>query len=81
MWLPNKTDCFTIIRAFPFICLCGIVGILPDIDHVVAHFNGVTANGDFRIWHPAIFIVVVVAMCIIGTLSTGLYIGSILRKK
>jgi hypothetical protein len=81
MWIPNKTDCFSIIRSLPFICLCGVLGILPDVDHIAAYSSGIPKDGDFRVWHPTVFLVVGIVMFIVGALSTGLYIRAILKKK
>jgi hypothetical protein len=58
-----------------------LVGVLPDLDHVVAYFIGIPTGSDVRIWHPYIFLVVGVAILCLGTFSAGLYFRTVLKGK
>jgi hypothetical protein len=81
MWLPTKDNCTIFVRSLSVICLCGLVGILPDIDHVVAFFIGVPKEADHRIWHLPLLIGVGIVMLCLGAFSAGLYFGAVLKKK
>lgn len=81
MWLPSKNDCLVSFRTLSVVLLCGIVGILPDIDHIAAYFQGIPNGEDVRIWHPYIFIGVCIAIFCLSAYCAGLYIRTILRKK
>jgi hypothetical protein len=81
MQLPTKDDCSVSFRALPIIILCGIFGILPDIDHVAAFLSGVPKESDHRIWHPTIFIVCCIIVLCISAYYTGLYFRTVLRKR
>jgi hypothetical protein len=81
MRLPTKDNCTVLVKSLPLVCLCGLVGILLDIDHVAAYFQGIPQGADVRIWHIPILIGVGIVMLCLSALSGGLYIRTVLVAK
>ncbi len=59
--------------------LCGIAGLLVDIDHPIAYYLLQEASGRFL--HTPILIVGGIVLCCLGTYLAGLFIRLVLRKK
>jgi len=56
--------------------LCGIIGVLVDIDHLIAlsiwgHIGTEITNG--RFWHTPLFIISCIGICYLGAYLRGLY--------
>ena len=81
MWLPSQNDCVIFMRSFLTFGLCGIFGILPDLDHIIAYSLGISNSSDVRIWHPTIFFVCCAIIFCYGAYLGGLYIRILLKKR
>ena len=73
---------YTLLRNMPLrtFCLCGLFGILPDVDHVIqALWAPGAATG--RILHLPMFIMSGTLMFCILTYLTGLHIKLVLERR
>jgi len=61
--------------------LCGIAGVLVDIDHPIAYYLLPEASGRFL--HTPILVICCLVLCALGAYLTGLYFRLVLtnRKK
>lgn len=80
MWIPDNRNNNKIINALFIGVCCGIVGILPDIDHIVSYWLSPLSE-DRRIFHVAIFIVCCIVLFSLISYGTGFFIQRILKKK
>ncbi len=63
-------------RTLWIIGLCGLAGILVDIDHVIALFIWRYINpsiSEGRIWHTPLFIISCISICYLVSRPRGLY--------
>ncbi len=56
--------------------LCGLIGVLVDIDHLVAFFNG----WDERFLHTPLLVISSIIILGLGTYLGRLLLGNILRR-
>ena len=61
--------------------LCGVAGVLVDIDHPIAYYLLPEASGRFL--HTPILVICCLVLCALGAYLTGLYFRLVLtsRKK
>lgn len=61
--------------------LCGLCGILPDIDHAIAAQIGIPRDSLARLVHFPIFVVVSCLIIYLCTLLGGLYVKLVLMRR
>lgn len=59
--------------------LCGVAGVLVDIDHPIAYY--LLQEASRRFLHTPILIVSCIVLCCLGTYLGGLFVKLVLRKK
>ena len=72
----HSTQLVEIRRALFIFGLCGLVGVLVDVDHAIAiilwrHIWPEIVEG--RIWHTPLLVIVSCLICYLGTYYRGLY--------
>ena len=70
-------------RTLRIICLCGLAGILLDIDHIIAfiyYYPLPTENLNLRIFHTPVIVIVSVIILSTCAYLAGLYIKLVLRR-
>jgi hypothetical protein len=80
MWISNRTDNNKTRSAFYVGIMCGVIGILPDIDHVISFWIQPQSESR-RIYHDPILFVCCLVLCSLIAYGGGLYIKYILRRK
>lgn len=55
--------------------VCGVAGVLADIDHLIAHFAG----WDGRFLHTPLLIISSLVLLGLGSYLAGLYFGVVLK--
>jgi hypothetical protein len=80
MRLPNISNSDKIRSAFFVGMCCGIIGILPDIDHVISYWIQPLSENR-RIFHVAIFITCCLVLCSLVAYGGRFYNKYILRNE
>lgn len=78
MWISNFIN--HKIRGVPLwiICVCGLAGILVDIDHPITYLVG---SRNTQALHLPLAIVCCLVLCGVGAYCGGLYLRLVLTRK
>ena len=77
MWLQNIIHYQVFSIPLWVIVLCGVIGILVDLDHPIAYYWLTKFNGQFL--HTPLLIISCVVLCGCGAYIGGLLIRVVLR--
>lgn len=77
MGIPNLVYNTKFKSSFRYFWICGIIGILIDTDHVIAHIFSISNS---RFAHPYIMLVVCIMLCFVCAYLGRLYFKFILIK-
>ncbi len=80
MRLLNRNNSVKVRGALYVSIMCGVAGVLPDIDHVISYWIHPLSESR-RIYHDAILVVCCIVLCSLIAYCGGLYIKHSLKGK
>ena len=78
LWFKKNNVLF--IDALFVFCICGIISVLLDVDHIVAYFIGIKGN-DMRIAHQTVGYISGIVLCVVLPLIYRQVHRMVLRDK